>query len=111
MDRPAEAVMFSNVRLERSTRTKLLLLTRIEERIDFLGYHFSPKELSVAEKGRERVLALVVRLYEQKRESQTIARGHQRETALCLNYKGFFEHRDVCVSISPSPTHSRLQLV
>ena len=33
---------------------------------DFLGYHFSPERLSVAEKTIEKFLARAVRLYEQE---------------------------------------------
>ena len=39
---------------------------RIERRLDFLGYNFSPKGLSVAEKTIEKFLARPVRLYEQE---------------------------------------------
>jgi len=38
------------------------------EGFDFLGYHFSPEGLSVAEKTIEKFLAHAVRLYEQERE-------------------------------------------
>jgi retron-type reverse transcriptase len=38
---------------------------RIEKGFDFLGYHFSPEGLSVAEKTIRKFLAHVVRLYEQ----------------------------------------------
>jgi hypothetical protein len=41
---------------------------RIENGFDFLGYHFSPDGLSVAEKTIEKFLARVVRLYEQEQE-------------------------------------------
>jgi len=42
---------------------------RIEKGFDFLGYHFSPEGLSVAEKTIEKFLARAVRLYEQSRRS------------------------------------------
>jgi hypothetical protein len=35
-------------------------------RFDFLGFHFSPERLSVAEKTIEKFLARAVRLYEQE---------------------------------------------
>jgi hypothetical protein len=38
---------------------------RTEKGFDFLGYHFSPEGLSVAEKTIEKFLARAVRLYEQ----------------------------------------------
>jgi len=38
----------------------------IEKGFDFLGYHFSPEGLSVAEKTMEKFLARAVRLYEQE---------------------------------------------
>lgn len=41
---------------------------RIEKRFDFLGYHFSPERLSMAEKTIEKFLARAVRLYEQEQE-------------------------------------------
>ena len=41
---------------------------RIEKGFDFLGYHFSPEGLSMAEKTIEKFLARAVRLYEQERE-------------------------------------------
>jgi len=40
---------------------------RIEKGFDFLGYHFTPEGLSVAEKTIEKFLARAVRLYEQER--------------------------------------------
>jgi hypothetical protein len=42
------------------------IIGRIEKGFDFLGYHFSPEGLSVAEKTIEKFLARAVRLYEQK---------------------------------------------
>ena len=42
---------------------------RIEKGFDFLGYHFSPEGLSVAEKTIEKFLARAVRLYEKNRGS------------------------------------------
>ena len=39
---------------------------RIERGFDFLGYHFGPAELSVAEKTIERFVARAIRLYEQE---------------------------------------------
>jgi RNA-directed DNA polymerase len=39
---------------------------RIEKGFDFLGYHFSPEGLSVAEKTIEKFLARAIRLYEQE---------------------------------------------
>ena len=41
---------------------------RIEKGLDFLGYHFSPEGLSMAEKTLEKFLTRTVRLYEQERE-------------------------------------------
>jgi hypothetical protein len=41
---------------------------RIEKGFDFLGYHFSPEGLSVAEKTIEKFLARAVRRYEQERD-------------------------------------------
>lgn len=40
---------------------------RTEKGIDFLGFHFSPGGISVAETTIEKFLARAVRLYEQKR--------------------------------------------
>ncbi len=40
---------------------------RIENAFDFLGYHFSPEGLSVAEKTIEKFVAHVVRLYEREK--------------------------------------------
>jgi hypothetical protein len=40
---------------------------RIEKGFDFLGYHFNPAGLSVADKTIERFLARAIRLYEQER--------------------------------------------
>jgi hypothetical protein len=39
---------------------------RTEKGFDFLGFHFSPEGLSMAEKTIEKFLARTVRLYEQK---------------------------------------------
>jgi len=39
---------------------------RIERGFDFLGYHFSPAGLSVAQKTVEHFLARAIRLYEQE---------------------------------------------
>jgi len=39
---------------------------RIEKGFDFLGFHFSPEGLSLAEKTIEKFLARTVRLYEQE---------------------------------------------
>ena len=39
---------------------------RIENGFDFLGYHFSPEGLSVAEKTLEKFLSRAVRLYKQE---------------------------------------------
>jgi hypothetical protein len=44
------------------------LIGRIEKGLDFLGYHFSPEGLSMAEKTIENFLTRAVRLYEQERE-------------------------------------------
>jgi hypothetical protein len=41
---------------------------RIEKGFDFLGYHFSPEGLSVADKTIEKFLTSAVRLYKQERE-------------------------------------------
>jgi len=41
---------------------------RTEKGLDFLGFHFSPEGLSVAEKTIEKFLAHAVRLYEQEQE-------------------------------------------
>jgi hypothetical protein len=41
---------------------------RIEKGFDFLGYHFSPDGLSVAEKTIGKFLARAVQLYEQEQE-------------------------------------------
>lgn len=40
---------------------------RIEKGFDFLGYHFSPQGLTVAQQTIERFVARVTRLYEQER--------------------------------------------
>lgn len=44
------------------------LIGRIEKGFDFLGYHFSPEGLSMAEKTIEKFLARAVRFYEQEQE-------------------------------------------
>ena len=54
---------FSELRLEK--HPEKTFIGRIEKGFDFLGYHFSPEGLSVAEKTMEKFLARVVRLYEQ----------------------------------------------
>jgi len=41
---------------------------RTEKGFGFLGYHFSPEGLPVAEKTLEKFLSLAVRLYEQEQE-------------------------------------------
>jgi hypothetical protein len=55
---------FSELRLEK--HPDKTFIGRIEEGFDFLGYHFSPEGLSVAEKTIEKFLARAVRLYEQE---------------------------------------------
>ncbi len=44
------------------------VMGRTEKGFDFLGYHFSPDGLSLAEKTIENFISHTVRLYEQKRE-------------------------------------------
>ncbi len=46
---------------------------RIERGSDFLGYRFSPAELSLAEKTIERFVARAVRLYEQGPEEAFVS--------------------------------------
>lgn len=41
-------------------------MERIEQGFDFLGFHFSPEGLSVAEKTIEKFIARAIRLYEQE---------------------------------------------
>ena len=41
-------------------------MRRTEKGFDFLGFHFSPEGLSVAEKTIEKFVARAVRLYEQE---------------------------------------------
>jgi len=48
---------------------------RIEKGFDFLGYHFSPEGLSMAEKTIEKFLARAVRLYEQERREPSGSPG------------------------------------
>jgi RNA-directed DNA polymerase len=55
---------FSELKLEK--HPDKTLIGRIEKGFDFLGYHFSPEGLSVAEKTIEKFLAHAVRLYEQE---------------------------------------------
>ena len=55
---------FSELRLEK--HPDKTFIGRIEKGFDFLGYHFSPEGLSVAEKTVEKLLARAVRLYEQE---------------------------------------------
>jgi hypothetical protein len=57
---------FSELRLE--NHPDKTFIGRIEKGFDFLGYHFSPEGLSVAEKTIETFLARAVRLYEQELE-------------------------------------------
>jgi RNA-directed DNA polymerase len=57
---------FSELRLEK--HPDKTFIGRIEKGFDFLGYHFSPEGLSMAEKTIEKFLARAVRLYEQERE-------------------------------------------
>jgi len=45
------------------------IVGRIENGLDFLGYHFSPEGLSVAEKTIEKFLARAVWLYDQEKGS------------------------------------------
>ena len=55
---------FSELRLEK--HPDKTFIGRIGKGFDFLGYHFSPEGLSVAEKTIEKFLARAVRLYEQE---------------------------------------------
>ena len=55
---------FGELRLEK--HPEKTFIGRIEKGFDFLGYHFSPEGLSVAEKTMEKFLARAVRLYEQE---------------------------------------------
>ena len=55
---------FDELRLEK--HPDKTIIGRIEKGFDFLGYHFSPEGLSVAEKTIEKFLARAVRLYEQE---------------------------------------------
>ena len=48
--------------------TRSLNFYFIEKGFDFLGFHFSPEGLSVAEKTIEKFLARAVRLYEQEQK-------------------------------------------
>jgi hypothetical protein len=57
---------FHELRLEKHPDETII--ERIEKGFDFLGYHFSPEGLSVAEKTIEKFLARAVRLYEQEQE-------------------------------------------
>ena len=60
---------FSELRLEK--HPDKTFIGRIEKGFDFLGYHFSPEGLSVAEKTIEKFLARAVRLYEQEQEESS----------------------------------------
>ncbi len=55
---------FSELRLEK--HPDKTFIGRIEKGFDFLGYHFSPECLSVAEKTIEKFLSRAVRRYEQE---------------------------------------------
>jgi hypothetical protein len=55
---------FSELKLEK--HPDKTFIGRIEKGFDFLGYHFSPEGLSVAEKTIEKFLGRSVRLYEQE---------------------------------------------
>jgi RNA-directed DNA polymerase len=57
---------FSELRLEK--HPDKTFIGRIENGFDFLGYHFSPEGLSVAEKTIEKFLARMVPLYKYKQE-------------------------------------------
>jgi hypothetical protein len=57
---------FSELKLEKHPGKTFI--GRTEKGFDFLGYHFSPEGLSVAEKTIVKFLARAVRLYEQERE-------------------------------------------
>ena len=54
---------FNELKLERHPGKTVI--GRIEKGFDFLGYHFSPEGLSMAEKTIEQFVARVVQLYEQ----------------------------------------------
>jgi hypothetical protein len=56
---------FSIIELRLEKHPDKTFIRRIEKGVDFLGYHFSPEGLSVAEKTIEKFLARAVRLYEQ----------------------------------------------
>ena len=55
---------FSELKLEK--HPDKTFIGRIEKGFDFLGYHFSPEGVSVAEKTIQKFLARAVRLYEQE---------------------------------------------
>jgi len=57
---------FNELKLEKNPEKTSI--GRIEKGFDFLGYHFSPEGLSIAEKTIEKFLVRAVRLYEQERE-------------------------------------------
>jgi RNA-directed DNA polymerase len=55
---------FSELRLEK--HPDKTFVGRIENGFDFLGYHFSPEGLQVADKPIEKFLARAIRLYEKE---------------------------------------------
>ena len=57
---------FNELRLEK--HPDKTVMGRTEKGFDFLGYHFSPEGLSLAEKTIENFVSCAVRLYEQERE-------------------------------------------
>ena len=58
--------VFGSLRLDK--HPDKTFIGRIEQGFGFLGCHFSPEGLAVAEKTIEKLLARAVRLYEQERE-------------------------------------------
>lgn len=57
---------FNELKLEK--HPDKTFIGRIEQGFNFLGYHFCPDELSVAEKTIEKFLVRAVQLYEQEQE-------------------------------------------
>jgi RNA-directed DNA polymerase len=57
---------FNELKLEK--HPEKTSIGRIERGFDFLGYHFSPDGVSVAQKTAENFLARALRLYEQRRQ-------------------------------------------
>ncbi len=53
-------------RLHLEKHPEKTFIGRIEKGFDFLGYHFRPGQLSVAQKTTEQFVARAIRLYEQE---------------------------------------------